>query len=92
MVERSKGYSYSDRLRLVLVLGLTNLETRFLRADLIEVFKFGDRLVCLLLSHFAYVFFRSFYLLTRSFCLLVRFVESVVKIKPEEDLSEIKLN
>ena len=46
MVERLKGYSYSDRLRLLL-LGLTTLETRFLRADLIEVFKFGDRLFCL---------------------------------------------
>ena len=31
-----EGYSYSDRLR---ILGLTTLETRFLRADLIEVFK-----------------------------------------------------
>ena len=30
------GYSYEDRLR---ILGLTTLETRFLRADLIEVFK-----------------------------------------------------
>ena len=29
-------YSYEDRLR---ILGLTTLETRFLRADLIEVFK-----------------------------------------------------
>ena len=30
------SYSYSDRLR---ILGLTTLETRFLRADLIEVYK-----------------------------------------------------
>ena len=33
---RSEEYSYEDRLRL---LGLTTLETRFLRADLIEVYK-----------------------------------------------------
>ena len=31
-----EGCSYEDRLR---ILGLTTLETRFLRADLIEVFK-----------------------------------------------------
>ena len=36
MVWGLDGYSYSDRLR---ILGLTTLETRFLRADLIEVFK-----------------------------------------------------
>ena len=36
MIEGLEGYSYSDRLR---ILGLTTLETRFLRADLIEVFK-----------------------------------------------------
>ena len=36
MVEGLEGYSYSDRLR---ILSLTALETRFLRADLIEVFK-----------------------------------------------------
>ena len=36
MVEGLEGYSYSDRLR---ILGLNTLETRFLRADLIEVFK-----------------------------------------------------
>ena len=36
MVEGLEGYSYSDRLR---ILGLTILETRFFRADLIEVFK-----------------------------------------------------
>ena len=36
MVEGLEGYSYRDRLR---ILGLTTLETRFLRADLIEVFK-----------------------------------------------------
>ena len=36
MVEGLEGYSYSDRLR---ILGLTTLETRFLRADLIEVLK-----------------------------------------------------
>ena len=36
MVEGLEGYSYEDRLR---ILGLTTLETRFLRADLIEVFK-----------------------------------------------------
>ena len=35
MVEGLEGYSYSDRLR---ILGLTTLETRCLRADLIEVF------------------------------------------------------
>ena len=35
-VEGLKGYSYEDRLR---ILGLTTLETRFLRVDLIEVFK-----------------------------------------------------
>ena len=35
LVEGLEGYSYSDRLRL----GLTTLETRFWRADLIEVFK-----------------------------------------------------
>ena len=36
MVEGLEGYSYSDRLR---ILGFTSLETRFLRVDLIEVFK-----------------------------------------------------
>ena len=36
MVEALEGYSYSDKLR---ILGLTTLETRFLKADLIEVFK-----------------------------------------------------
>ena len=36
MVEGLEWYSYEDRLR---ILGLTTLETRFLRADLIEVFK-----------------------------------------------------
>ena len=36
MVEGLEGYSYSDKLR---ILGLTTLETRFLRADLIEVLK-----------------------------------------------------
>ena len=36
MVEGLEVYSYSDRLR---ILGLLTLETRFLRADLIEVFK-----------------------------------------------------
>ena len=36
MVEGLEGYSYSDGLK---ILGLTTLETRFLRADLIEVFK-----------------------------------------------------
>ena len=36
MVEGLEGYSYSDRLR---ILGLITLETRFLRADLIDVFK-----------------------------------------------------
>ena len=36
MVEGLEGYSYSDRLR---ILGRTTLETRFLRADMIEVFK-----------------------------------------------------
>ena len=38
MVEGLGKYSYEDRLR---ILGLTSttLETRFLRADLIEVFK-----------------------------------------------------
>ena len=36
MVEGMERYSYSDRLW---ILGLTTLETRFLRADLIEVFK-----------------------------------------------------
>ena len=36
MVEDLEGYCYEDRLR---ILGLTTLETRFLRADLIEVFK-----------------------------------------------------
>ena len=36
MVEGLGEYSYEDRLR---ILGLTTLETRFLRADLIEVFK-----------------------------------------------------
>ena len=36
MVEGLGQYSYEDRLR---ILGLTTLETRFLRADLIEVFK-----------------------------------------------------
>ena len=33
MVEALEGYSYSNKLRM---LGLTTLETRFLRADLIE--------------------------------------------------------
>ena len=37
MFEGLEGYSYSDMVR---ILGLTTLETRFLRADLIEVFKF----------------------------------------------------
>ena len=36
MVEGLREYSYDDRLR---ILWLTILETRFLRADLIEVFK-----------------------------------------------------
>ena len=36
MVEGLEGYSYSDKLR---ILGLTTFETRFLRADLIEVLK-----------------------------------------------------
>ena len=36
MVEGRGEYIYEDRLR---ILGLTTLETRFLRADLIEVFK-----------------------------------------------------
>ena len=36
MVEGLEGYSYEDRLR---ILGLTTIETRFLWADLIEVFK-----------------------------------------------------
>ena len=36
MMEGLEGYSYSDRLR---ILGLTTLETRFVRADLIEVYK-----------------------------------------------------
>ena len=36
MVEGLGEYSYEDRLR---ILGLTTLETRFLWADLIEVFK-----------------------------------------------------
>ena len=36
MVEGLGEYSYEGRLR---ILGLTTLETRFLRADLIEVFK-----------------------------------------------------
>ena len=36
MVEGLEGYSYEDRLR---ILGLTTLKTKFLQADLIEVFK-----------------------------------------------------
>ena len=36
MVEGLGEYSYEDQLR---ILGLTTLETRFLRADLIEAFK-----------------------------------------------------
>ena len=36
MVEGLEGYSCSDRLR---ILDITTLKTRFLRADLIEVFK-----------------------------------------------------
>ena len=36
MMEGLENYSYSDRLR---ILGLTTLETRFVRADLIEVYK-----------------------------------------------------
>ena len=36
MVEGLERYSYEDRLR---ILGLTTLRTRFLQADLIEVFK-----------------------------------------------------
>ena len=36
MVEGLEDYSYEDRLR---ILGLTTLETRFLRADMVEVFK-----------------------------------------------------
>ena len=36
MMEGLEGYSYLDRLR---IFGLTTLETRFVRADLIEVYK-----------------------------------------------------
>ena len=36
MVEGSEGYSFSNRPQ---ILGLTTLETRLLRADLIEVFE-----------------------------------------------------
>ena len=36
MIEGLEGCSYLDRLR---ILGLTTLETRFVRADLIEVYK-----------------------------------------------------
>ena len=36
MMEGLEGYSHWDRLR---ILGLTTLETRFVRADLIEVYK-----------------------------------------------------
>ena len=36
MIEGLEGYSYLDRMR---ILGLTKLETRFVRADLIEVYK-----------------------------------------------------
>ena len=36
MIEGLEGYSYLDRLR---ILGLTTLEMRFVRADLIEVHK-----------------------------------------------------
>ena len=36
MVEGLEGYSYIGRL---MILGLTTLETRFLRADLMEFFK-----------------------------------------------------
>ena len=36
MVEWLEEYSYSNRLK---ILGLTTLETRFLRTDRIEVFK-----------------------------------------------------
>ena len=36
MVEGLEDYSYEDRLR---ILGLTTLETRFLRVDLVEIFK-----------------------------------------------------
>ena len=36
MMEGLEGYSYLDRLR---ILGLTTFETRFVRADLIEVYK-----------------------------------------------------
>ena len=36
MIEELEGCSYLDRLR---ILGLTTMETRFVRADLIEVYK-----------------------------------------------------
>ena len=36
MIEGLEGYSYLDRLS---ILGLTTLEMRFVRADLIEVYK-----------------------------------------------------
>ena len=36
MVKGLEDYSYEDRLR---IMGLTTIETRFLRADLVEVFK-----------------------------------------------------
>ena len=36
MIEGLEGYSYLDRLR---ILCLTTLEARFVRADLIEVYK-----------------------------------------------------
>ena len=41
MVEGLEGYSYSDRLR---ILGLTTLETRFLRADLMPLYLYHYRL------------------------------------------------
>ena len=48
MVEGLEGYSYEDRLR---VLGLTTLETRFLRADLNVCLYLGYLLIsfCLLI-------------------------------------------
>ena len=41
MIEGLEGYDYLERLRF---LGLTTLETRFVRADLMEVFKIFNSL------------------------------------------------
>ena len=49
MIEGLEGYDYLERLR---ILGLTTLETRFVRADLIEVYKIFNGLESLDLGRY----------------------------------------